>query len=181
MADLLDAARYGDLEDVQAILKENPGLVDYQDEYGSSPLLMAAGNGHCDVIKVLIEHKANINSSNSSQNTPLHWAALNGHLEAVKLLIAAGADVTTKNFRKRTALEEALDRNHTPICDLLAKRESEVREGKKGDTKETGGGDNAEHSGADVDPEIFGAGGAKGEKEEGVEVVEDEDVTEGLS
>ena len=58
-----------------------------------------------------------------------------------------------------------------------------MREGKKkGNTKDGSGGDSAEHSGADVvDPEIFGAGGAKGEKEEGVEVVEDEDVTEGLS
>ena len=44
---------------------------------------MACANGHKEIVKVLIEHKAQVNCLNKSKNTPLHWAALNGRSEII--------------------------------------------------------------------------------------------------
>ena len=44
-------------------------------------LHFAAANGHSEVAKLLLKHKADPNVENSEKNTPLHWACLNGHVE----------------------------------------------------------------------------------------------------
>src|SRR5690625_2675294 len=106
--ELLESARYGDLEDVQQLLNDQDVCVNFKDQNGMSPLLAAAGNGHCQIIRILLEKGADVNISNNSQNTPLHWAALNGHLEAVKILVEAGANLNALNFREQVPLEEAI-------------------------------------------------------------------------
>jgi ankyrin repeat protein len=61
---------------------------------GESPLMLAARNGNLDAIKVLIDHKANVNGKEELRGTtPIMWAASEGHADAMKLLIASGADI----------------------------------------------------------------------------------------
>ena len=61
---------------------------------GETPLMLAARNGNLDTIKILIDHKANVNGKEELRGTtPIMWAASEGHPDAVKLLISAGADV----------------------------------------------------------------------------------------
>uniref|UniRef100_A0A7I4FKK2 Uncharacterized protein n=1 Tax=Physcomitrium patens TaxID=3218 RepID=A0A7I4FKK2_PHYPA len=55
--DFLQAARYGDLEDVQRLLAQGTS-VSSQDVQGRTALHMASANGHLDVVKCLIEHGA---------------------------------------------------------------------------------------------------------------------------
>ena len=56
--------------------------------------MLAARNGRVDAIKVLLDHKADVNAKDKLRGTTaLMWAAEQGHPEAVKLLIAGGADV----------------------------------------------------------------------------------------
>jgi ankyrin repeat protein len=45
------------------------------------------------VVELLLEHGANVNSVNSHKHIPLHLAAQNGHLNLSKLLIDAGSKV----------------------------------------------------------------------------------------
>ena len=42
--------------------------------------------GHAEVVRLLLEAKAEVDSKDSFGKTPLSWAAHNGHVEVVKLL-----------------------------------------------------------------------------------------------
>lgn len=80
----------------------------------STPVHMAAANGHLAVVEYLLgllPHEEAVklaNTANESGNTPLHWAAYNGHLSIVKLLVEKyDADVFAKNSLSHDALFEA--------------------------------------------------------------------------
>src|SRR5947199_973908 len=79
--------------------------VDSKDsEYGRTPLLWAARNGHEAVVKLLLATgKADVDSKDSKYGrTPLSWAAENGHEAVVKLLLATGkADVDSEHSKYR--------------------------------------------------------------------------------
>lgn len=85
--------------------------VNDQDNAGNSPLHEAALNGHLDIVKLLLEHGADINiqSYEMFKDTPLIDASANGHLEVVKLLLDHGADPTIVNAKGLTAIESIDD------------------------------------------------------------------------
>ena len=56
--------------------------------------MMAARNGNVAAIKVLLDHKADVNIKETLRGTTaLMWAAEQGHSDAVKALVARGADL----------------------------------------------------------------------------------------
>jgi ankyrin repeat protein len=82
---------------------------------------MASANGHLEIVKLLLENKADPNLQNSAKNTPLRmsnsfiiyeqfldWAALNGRRDITELLLLNKADPNIKNEFDRIPLEEAL-------------------------------------------------------------------------
>src|SRR5262245_22320729 len=48
-----------------------------------------------DVVRTLLQQKADVNASQIDGMTALHWAARQNDLETVQMLIKAGAKVTT--------------------------------------------------------------------------------------
>uniref|UniRef100_A0A7S0EZZ4 Uncharacterized protein n=1 Tax=Hanusia phi TaxID=3032 RepID=A0A7S0EZZ4_9CRYP len=62
-----------------------------------TPLKAAAENGHAEVVRVLLEHGANVNFADRKGWRVLHWAASNNHVEVVRLLCGAGAEVDAQN------------------------------------------------------------------------------------
>ena len=56
-------------------------------------LIEASRNGHLEVVKLLIEHHADVNLQGEAWNGPLHEAAYAGHTEIMKVLLENGADV----------------------------------------------------------------------------------------
>lgn len=87
------SARYGDLDDVVAYLDagvdinsldENGALfLDKTLHIGNNALMMAAANGHCDVIRVLVSRGINCKVKNTNGNTAIHWAAINEQIEGI--------------------------------------------------------------------------------------------------
>lgn len=72
---LIEAARLGAVEDVKAIIRLHPKLVRERDEAGATAMHYAAFGGHRDVVRVLMEAGADINSTDSQfQSTPAGWA-----------------------------------------------------------------------------------------------------------
>ena len=110
--DLLDFARYGEYEALQAIMtSEYTSLLTLCDENKVSLLHMVSANGHLECAELLLKcpqvHKTLLNSVNAEGNTPLHWAALNCHIPIIRLLLENGADITIKNSVDRTPFDEA--------------------------------------------------------------------------
>lgn len=120
VGDLLQAARYGDLEDVQSFLAQGTS-VSSQDTQGRTALHMSSANGHLDVVKHLIEHGANVNMCNMEQNTPLHYAVLNAHKTVVEYLIFAGANVSAVNRYDRTPVDEAVSKGDTSLIECITR------------------------------------------------------------
>ena len=119
----LHAAAYsGNLEVVRKLIKYDPAYIDARDEYGWTPLLMASeGRNSKDgsVVRLLLEHGADINAQTQSGRTPLHEASYCGALEVVRLLLERGADVEAKDEDGETALQEAAERGHDEVVELL--------------------------------------------------------------
>jgi serine/threonine-protein phosphatase 6 regulatory ankyrin repeat subunit B len=79
MSDIHNAVDDGDLEQVKALLKDDPGLVSGKDILGATALHYAAGGGYKGIAEVLLANKANVNAKDNEGWTPLHWATENGY------------------------------------------------------------------------------------------------------
>jgi len=88
--------------------------VDSTDKLGATPLHFASLKGYLDMVKLLIEHNANVNHLNNMKRTPLHRAAFHGHIDVIKVLLKAKADVnimTDKKYTISCSKKEKLSRN----------------------------------------------------------------------
>ena len=98
------AAFMGDLDVIQQHIKAGSNLNE-KDEYGSSPLTIAATFDKTEVARTLIEAGADINITNNDGATVLHTAAFFCRAEIVEALLKKGANKGVKNNFGSTALE----------------------------------------------------------------------------
>jgi ankyrin repeat protein len=106
---ILEAARSGALERVEALLEASPELVNVRDGEGGTPLHLAVQGGHAELAELLLDRGADISAADASGYTPLHHAAYAGDAALVGLLLARGADVTEREVRGRTPLYMAVN------------------------------------------------------------------------
>ena len=83
----------------------------------------AAGQGHTDVVLLLLDKGSPVNGVDRFDKTPLHWAADGGHVEAARVLIQHGADVHAQS-EFGTPAQTAERNNHTVLYQLLKQHES---------------------------------------------------------
>ena len=76
-----------------------------KDQYGSTPLIIAATFGRNEIAKELIEAGAGLNVSNNEESTPLHIAAFFARPKIVRLLLDYGADKYLRNIAGSTAYD----------------------------------------------------------------------------
>ncbi|KAI7190494.1 hypothetical protein KC316_g8172 [Hortaea werneckii] len=97
------------------------------DSHGMTALMFAAANRRLDVVKLLLAHKANVNSLDVLGRTALHHAC--DHIEKqlwpearlVRALLAAGAEVDRQDVSGQTALMYAARTGTLKVVsDLLA-------------------------------------------------------------
>lgn len=126
---LLEAAREGNLEGVNAALKAG---ADVNGKAGSgwTALHAAAERGHAHVIKRLVEAGGKANVQESLGVTPLHWAAVRGPREAVEMLIRAGAEVNAWCVQMDTPLGAAAAAGKIDIAEALLDAKADVNGGK---------------------------------------------------
>lgn len=86
-------ASQGNLKKIKTLIKAGKNVDDYDHEM-KTPLIHACQKGHINIVKYLVENKANTNwKQDFNHRTPLSIAAENGHLDIVKYLVKKGADV----------------------------------------------------------------------------------------
>jgi ankyrin repeat protein len=134
---MIEAVKQSDLERVRAILESDDRLANQRDESGATPLHYAALNGHRQIVQLLLERGADINSTDSQFGaTPAGWAIeylreMGGYL-AIELddlayAIQLGDAKWVARFLKRfPSLRQASDTKGTPFQRLA--RESGNRE-----------------------------------------------------
>ncbi|XP_038151186.1 caskin-2-like isoform X5 [Cyprinodon tularosa] len=105
------ACEFGRAKVVQLLLSSNMVVALLEDERKeptdssyTTPLHLAARNGHKDVIRLLLKAGIDINKTSKS-GTALHEASLYGKTEVVRLLLDAGVDVNIRNTYNQTALD----------------------------------------------------------------------------
>ncbi len=88
-------------------------------ERGDTALIRAAWMGNEEVVKYLIDQKANLNIQNEDGYTALIQATYSGLTNIVKMLIDAGADVNLQTKTGTNALILASIKDHTEIMKML--------------------------------------------------------------
>ncbi len=102
--DIHTAAFIGNLDAVKQHIAAGTDL-NVKDQYGSTPLNIAATFGKTSIAIALIEGGADLTTTNNEGSTPLHTAAFFCRTEIVKALLAKGADKNAKNTYESTALQ----------------------------------------------------------------------------
>jgi ankyrin repeat protein len=120
---MVRAAAKGRVLDVENYLNDGKVDVDRKGEDGCNNCLhRACQNGHIDVVKLLLDHGANIELKTRFKQTPLFIACQYGHHSIVALLLDRGAsiDLCIDNSRSRSnPLHETCSNGHENIVRLL--------------------------------------------------------------
>lgn len=92
-----------------------------RDQYGSTPLIIAATFGNAEAARALIDAGASLELTNNEGSTPLHIAAFLCRTDIVEALLDNGADKNARNNAGRTPADSvsAPFENVKPIYDKL--------------------------------------------------------------
>jgi ankyrin repeat protein len=127
--DMIDAAMMGDNAKVKALIAKGADVNAKGD--GRPALVWAAQNGWIDVVRTLLEAKADVNVRDNLGLTPLERVVdVGGKPELLELLIKAGADVNIQYPSQidpgRTLLMMAVSEGKAATVDALIKAKADV-------------------------------------------------------
>lgn len=131
------AVKGGDLGIVRMLLEAGakpdcdlqPDAAEEEDR-GLTPLTFAASTGNLELMRLMIDHGANVNHWPKSTISPLMHACFNGQVEAAKLLVEKGALIELASVKLNThAFEVALKRGHKELAGWLWERSKILQSG----------------------------------------------------
>ncbi|XP_027720872.1 ankyrin repeat and SOCS box protein 3 isoform X3 [Vombatus ursinus] len=88
----LHQAAFQEYTELIKLLLKKGANKECQDDFGITPLFVAAQYGKLESLNVLISSGANVNCQAMDKATPLFIAAQEGHINCVELLLSKGAD-----------------------------------------------------------------------------------------
>ena len=94
----------GNIVEVRQILEAGIGKVSDRDCCNNSALHCAVGYRHFDIVELLLELGADVNSIGMYGRTPIYNAIDDSDFEMVKLLVDKGADLTVKGEKNRDVI-----------------------------------------------------------------------------
>jgi len=108
----------GDLQRIQEFLKDGKDI-NAKDFKGVTPLGYAVGHDKFDVVKALVDGKANVNEVDSVGNSAVHFAAGYGRVKILEHLLARGANASKVNQMNMTPLMAAQQNNQAQAMSVL--------------------------------------------------------------
>lgn len=121
---LLEAARKGDEAEVRDLLTKGASFT--TDWLGTSPLHLAAQNGHLDTALLLMRAGMSWDAKTKVNKTPLHLATQYGHINLVRAFINQGADLNARDILNMTPLHWAAEKNYPDIAELLITNDVDI-------------------------------------------------------
>ena len=124
--DLHETAAVGTANDLGKMLR--PELVRKPNDFGWSPLHMAAFAGNVETAKLLLDRGADLHARAATKfrNHPLQIALLTGQYEMAKLLLDRGADILSRQAEGFTPMHEAALLGRRDLAELLIDRGAEI-------------------------------------------------------
>ncbi len=105
--------------------------INYQDENGNSPLLIACAMNNNRFAKFFLELGADINMENIMKETPIMHAIATDDVNLVKFLIEKGADVQRVNAENKSVLDFAKEIDNKEILEeVMRALDPTIEEGK---------------------------------------------------
>lgn len=117
---LMIAARDGQADQVRDLLDlgADPSVAASSERaMGMTALLLAAAEGHPEVLGLLLEAGARVDQPNAWGQTALQWAFGQGHAEAARALLGAGADPDHRDSDGRSPREIALQSGQAEVLE----------------------------------------------------------------
>ncbi|XP_017764984.1 PREDICTED: protein TANC2 isoform X2 [Eufriesea mexicana] len=108
------------------ILDDAASLLDQRDPAGRTALMLAASEGHTNLIELFLDKGSVLESRDKEGLTALCWACVRGRLAAVQNLIDHGADVNTNDNTGRTPLDLAAFQGNPKLVQLLLEKGAAV-------------------------------------------------------
>ena len=94
--------------------------VDVSDDYDVTALMLAAQEGHLDIVELLSMNGANINAISAfPEASPLMAAVKNYHIEVAEYLIRHGAEINYRDAFGMRSIHYAAEYGYYYICDML--------------------------------------------------------------
>lgn len=126
--EMLRAAEQGDLDKAKYWLKEGAN-VDARAVNADTPLILAARQGHDEVVKYLISRKAkpaDVTLTNNEGQTALHVAARDAATPIALRLIEAGSPPDARDNDGATAIFYAAQTGNDTLIDKLAEASADI-------------------------------------------------------
>jgi ankyrin repeat protein len=108
-------------DSTNAFESSSSGELNKMDHHGNTPLIWAASEGNDDIVQLLVEQGANVNTQNFAGETALFLAAARGFDTIVHTLLENGANVQITNLDGATALHMAVANGNLSTMTLLVK------------------------------------------------------------
>jgi ankyrin repeat protein len=126
--EIIEAAKWGDIDKVRNFLEKNPGLIKVTDKgLCATALHWAAIYGRKQVLKIILNYNPDVNTQEEHGGTTMHWAAHFDDPEVIGWLLDRGASIDHVNRYGRTPLLVAARRGCKKVIQILIKRGANIR------------------------------------------------------
>src|SRR5262245_16702019 len=94
---IMTCARTGSADAIKMLIAGDADVNAKEPSQNQTALMWAAAEHHPDVVRMLIEAKADIRARTKNGFTALHFAAREGDIESARLLLAAGVNINIRS------------------------------------------------------------------------------------
>jgi len=125
---LLEASKLGNIEICKDLLDKSKGDlrgdVNTKGDNGWTPFHFACLSGNMSLVKLLLNHEADIEVETTLKFNSLHIAAQKGYTEIAQMMIELGIDMNARDMFNNTPLHYAAQNGHRDTVRLLLSRPS---------------------------------------------------------
>ena len=93
-----------DFEKLKILIEFDLSDINYINDYGETPLMLASGLNRYHMIEYLLDNGADINMQNDDNNTALIIAIALGNIDTVEILLQYNPDINISGEHQYTAL-----------------------------------------------------------------------------